>query len=340
MPSKRKQRETVLGEQFSESLFGAAASAAKQSDASLFFVDDGASSKKPRRESKALRSLSAPTERAIARKLAKKLARARPAAPAPAAAALEDDADEDAALDCWADDDAVSDKAKARPSRSAATALAGQSYNPSLASQQALVAAAVAAEERRVAKLEDDAEWWAERRRKAAAAPAPEVDEESDEDDEDAGGGTNPHHEAKARLTQAARNKRKRRKMAAFAEKEKRAAKARNVEFEGLKKLRKEAAKNAIVAPKAKKAPVERAAAVAAAAPGEVPLLDDLTGALRSNKALRAGAVLAAAHAGLAALHKPTKRAAPKKQRRVKYRGAKVIARAGHAKLGSKTRTH
>ena len=51
-------------------------------------------------------------------------------------------------------------------------------------------------------------------------------------------------------------------------------------------------------------------------------------------------AVLAAAHAGLAALHKPTKRAAPKKQRRVKYRGAKVIARAGHAKLGSKTRTH
>ena len=333
MPSKRKQRETVLGEQFSESLFGAAASAAKQSDASLFFVDDGAS-KKPRRESKALRSLSAPTERAIARKLAKKLARARPAAPAPAAAALEDVAD------CWADDDAVSDKAKARPSRSAATALAGQSYNPSLASQQALVAAAVAAEERRVAKLEDDAEWWAERRRKAAAAPAPEVDEESDEDDEDAGGGTNPHHEAKARLTQAARNKRKRRKMAAFAEKEKRAAKARNVEFEGLKKLRKEAAKNAIVAPKAKKAPAPRAAAVAAAAPGEVPLLDDLTGALRSNKALRAGAVLAAAHAGLAALHKPTKRAAPKKQRRVKYRGAKVIARAGHAKLGSKTRTH
>ena len=71
-----------------------------------------------------------------------------------------------------------------------------------------------------------------------------------------------------------------------------------------------------------------------------MPLLDDLTGALRSNKALRAGAVLAAAHAGLAALHKPTKRAAPKKQRRVKYRGAKVIARAGHAKLGSKTRTH
>jgi len=339
MPSKRKQRETVLGEQFSESLFGAAASAAKQSDASLFFVDDGASSKKPRRESKALRSLSAPTERAIARKLAKKLARARPAAPAPAAAALEDDADCQLA-DCWADDDAVSDKAKARPSRSAATALAGQSYNPSLASQQALVAAAVAAEERRVAKLEDDAEWWAERRRKAAAAPAPEVDEESDEDDEDAGGGTNPHHEAKARLTQAARNKRKRRKMAAFAEKEKRAAKARNVEFEGLKKLRKEAAKNAIVAPKAKKAPAPRAAAVAAAAPGEVPLLDDLTGALRSNKALRAGAVLAAAHAGLAALHKPTKRAAPKKQRRVKYRGAKVIARAGHAKLGSKTRTH
>ena len=333
MPSKRKQRETVLGEQFSESLFGAAASAAKQSDASLFFVDDGAS-KKPRRESKALRSLSAPTERAIARKLAKKLARARPAAPAPAAAALEDVAD------CWADDDAVSDKAKARPSRSAATALAGQSYNPSLASQQALVAAAVAAEERRVAKLEDDAEWWAERRRKAAAAPAPEVDEESDDDDDDAGGGTNPHHEAKARLTQAARNKRKRRKMAAFAEKEKRAAKARNVEFEGLKKLRKEAAKNAIVAPKAKKAPAPRAAAVAAAAPGEVPLLDDLTGALRSNKALRAGAVLAAAHAGLAALHKPTKRAAPKKQRRVKYRGAKVIARAGHAKLGSKTRTH
>ena len=52
----------------------------------------------------------------------------------------------------------------------------------------------------------------------------------------------------------------------------------------------------------------------------------ELTDALRSNKATRATGV-ADLHAALAAAHRPAKRAQPKKQRKLKYRGARLLKR-------------
>ena len=63
-----------------------------------------------------------------------------------------------------------------------------------------------------------------------------------------------------------------------------------------------------------------------AAAPPAVARADELTDALRSNKATRATGV-ADLHAALAAAHRPVKRAQPKKQRKLKYRGARLLNR-------------
>ena len=61
-------------------------------------------------------------------------------------------------------------------------------------------------------------------------------------------------------------------------------------------------------------------------APPAVARADELTDALRSNKATRATGV-ADLHAALAAAHRPVKRAQPKKQRKLKYRGARLLNR-------------
>ena len=66
--------------------------------------------------------------------------------------------------------------------------------------------------------------------------------------------------------------------------------------------------------------------AVPRTAPPAVARADELTDALRSNKATRATGV-ADLHAALAAAHRPVKRAQPKKQRKLKYRGARLLNR-------------
>ena len=66
--------------------------------------------------------------------------------------------------------------------------------------------------------------------------------------------------------------------------------------------------------------------AVPRTAPPAVARADELTDALRSNKATRATGV-ADLHAALAAAHRPAKRAQPKKQRKLKYRGARLLNR-------------
>lgn len=367
---KRKQREKAAGEAFTEALFGAAATTANKADESLFFVDNAATetkAKKARRLKAARKGENvAPTEAAIARKLANQRAK-RPAyhATASKAAVVESAArasfrasragpaaapEAEIEADLWADEGAGPDpndwtaapyknphKKSKRPTRRIALPAPepGQSYNPSIAAQQALVRVAVDIETKKQEKIAEDAAWWA---RRAAIQNQPYVPEntlldESSDDDEGGAHGESflAKQTSRERMTRARRNRQRRRVQAEGEKRGKDSAKKTRIELEDIKALRKgvaakereDVATRAAVA----KAKAETPIVAAPTEPPLVPLLDELTDSLRSNRAVKAGNVIGDLAKAMAAAHAPTKRSQPKKQRRVKYRGAKIINR-------------
>lgn len=226
--------------------------------------------------------------------------------------------------------------AKKYAKKATSEALEGQSYNPSLAAQQKLVAKAVAIETKRVDKIESEKAWREERKRKQLEPTVVIPDSDSDDDDADAdpmelGASFLAGQTARERLSQARRNRMKRRRQVEHEIRQKKEQKALKTDLYNLKGVEKKVNKKEL-ADKLKKKAVEKAkienpVVKEATEPPLVPLLDELTDNLRSNKAIKAGNVLDAMHKALADAHKPEKRAAPKKQRKVKWRGAKIINR-------------
>ena len=261
---------------------------------------------------------------------------------------------------------ATSLRARRRPRRAASAAAAaagadasGASYNPSKSSHRALLAEAEAIEAARRAAEDAETDWWAERdRRRQVSEDEDEAESDSDsesasESESDDGGengadGARPQKSSRSlKKGRAQRNRMKRARLQAFEKRQRDEGKRQRAAFDGLKRLRRELDEREAEAvlcgvvlwathhltprpqPQAAAKAREKARppkAVPRTAPPAVARADELTDALRSNKATRATGV-ADLHAALAAAHRPAKRAQPKKQRKLKYRGARLLNR-------------
>ena len=259
---------------------------------------------------------------------------------------------------------ATSLRARRRPRRAASAAAAaggadasGASYNPSKSSHRALLAEAEAIEAARRAAEDAETDWWAERdRRRLVSEDEDEAESDSEsasESESDDGGengadGARPQKSSRSlKKGRAQRNRMKRARLQAFEKRQRDEGKRQRAAFDGLKRLRREldereaeAVLGSVVLwathhltprpqPQAAAKAREKARppkAVPRTAPPAVARADELTDALRSNKATRATGV-ADLHAALAAAHRPAKRAQPKKQRKLKYRGARLLNR-------------
>ena len=259
---------------------------------------------------------------------------------------------------------ATSLRARRRPRRAASAAAAaggadasGASYNPSKSSHRALLAEAEAIEAARRAAEDAETDWWAERdRRRQVSEDEDEAESdsesasasESDDDGETGADGARPQKSSRSlKKGRAQRNRMKRARLQAFEKRQRDEGKRQRAAFDGLKRLRRELDEREAEAvlcgvvlwathhltprpqPQAAAKAREKARppkAVPRTAPPAVARADELTDALRSNKATRATGV-ADLHAALAAAHRPVKRAQPKKQRKLKYRGARLLNR-------------
>ena len=259
---------------------------------------------------------------------------------------------------------ATSLRARRRPRRAASAAAAaggadasGASYNPSKSSHRALLAEAEAIEAARRAAEDAETDWWAERDRRrlvsededeAESDSESESASESDDDGETGADGARPQKSSRSlKKGRAQRNRMKRARLQAFEKRQRDEGKRQRAAFDGLKRLRRELDEREAEAvlcgvvlwathhltprpqPQAAAKAREKARppkAVPRTAPPAVARADELTDALRSNKATRATGV-ADLHAALAAAHRPVKRAQPKKQRKLKYRGARLLNR-------------
>ena len=259
---------------------------------------------------------------------------------------------------------ATSLRARRRPRRAASAAAAasgadasGASYNPSKSSHRALLAEAEAIEAARRAAEDAETDWWAERdRRRQVSEDEDEAESDSEsasESESDDGGengadGARPQKSSRSlKKGRAQRNRMKRARLQAFEKRQRDEGKRQRAAFDGLKRLRRELDEREAEAvlcgvvlwathhltprpqPQAAAKAREKARppkAVPRTAPPAVARADELTDALRSNKATRATGV-ADLHAALAAAHRPVKRAQPKKQRKLKYRGARLLNR-------------
>ena len=259
---------------------------------------------------------------------------------------------------------ATSLRARRRPRRAASAAAAaggadasGASYNPSKSSHRALLAEAEAIEAARRAAEDAETDWWAERDRRrlvsededeAESDSESESASESDDDGETGADGARPQKSSRSlKKGRAQRNRMKRARLQAFEKRQRDEGKRQRAAFDGLKRLRRELDEREAEAvlcgvvlwathhltprpqPQAAAKAREKARppkAVPRTAPPAVARADELTDALRSNKATRATGV-ADLHAALAAAHRPAKRAQPKKQRKLKYRGARLLNR-------------
>ena len=259
---------------------------------------------------------------------------------------------------------ATSLRARRRPRRAASAAAAaggadasGASYNPSKSSHRALLAEAEAIEAARRAAEDAETDWWAERDRRRQVSEdedEAESDSESASESESDDGGENGADGARPKMSsrslkkgRAQRNRMKRARLQAFEKRQRDEGKRQRAAFDGLKRLRRELDEREAEAvlgsvllwathhltprpqPQAAAKAREKARppkAVPRTAPPAVARADELTDALRSNKATRATGV-ADLHAALAAAHRPAKRAQPKKQRKLKYRGARLLNR-------------
>ena len=259
---------------------------------------------------------------------------------------------------------ATSLRARRRPRRAASAAAAaggadasGASYNPSKSSHRALLAEAEAIEAARRAAEDAETDWWAERdRRRQVSEDEDEAESDSEsasESESDDGGetgadGARPQKSSRSlKKGRAQRNRMKRARLQAFEKRQRDEGKRQRAAFDGLKRLRRELDEREAEAvlcgvvlwathhltprpqPQAAAKAREKARppkAVPRTAPPAVARADELTDALRSNKATRATGV-ADLHAALAAAHRPAKRAQPKKQRKLKYRGARLLNR-------------
>jgi len=229
MPSTKRQRqrrERTVGDAAAAALFGEAATARANPDASLFFRDDAdteTASKRARRVAKKKVATASSTESALTRKVERRRA-ARPAHAGAAAAAARATAAATAAAraappteDLWGDTaevgaadewtaapadgsaPATSLRARRRPRRAASAAAAagdaeasGASYNPSKSSHRALLAEAEAVEAARRAAEDAETDWWAERdRRRLASEDKAEDDSASESASESDDGGEN-----------------------------------------------------------------------------------------------------------------------------------------------------
>ena len=239
----------------------------------------------------------------------------------------------------------------------------GASYNPSKSSHRALLAEAEAIEAARRAAEDAETDWWAERdRRRLVSEDEDEAESDSEsasESESDDGGengadGARPQKSSRSlKKGRAQRNRMKRARLQAFEKRQRDEGKRQRAAFDGLKRLRRELDEREAEAvllpvwdsslcsntptthltprpqPQAAAKAREKARppkAVPRTAPPAVARADELTDALRSNKATRATGV-ADLHAALAAAHRPAKRAQPKKQRKLKYRGARLLNR-------------
>ena len=239
----------------------------------------------------------------------------------------------------------------------------GASYNPSKSSHRALLAEAEAIEAARRAAEDAETDWWAERdRRRQVSEDEDEAESdsesasasESDDGGETGADGARPQKSSRSlKKGRAQRNRMKRARLQAFEKRQRDEGKRQRAAFDGLKRLRRELdereAEAVLLAawdsslvrilrpcishrdpqPQAAAKAREKARppkAVPRTAPPAVARADELTDALRSNKATRATGV-ADLHAALAAAHRPVKRAQPKKQRKLKYRGARLLNR-------------
>ena len=259
---------------------------------------------------------------------------------------------------------ATSLRARRRPRRAASAAAAaggadasGASYNPSKSSHRALLAEAEAIEAARRAAEDAETDWWAERdRRRQVSEDEDEAESDSesesasasDDDGETGADGARPQKSSRSlKKGRAQRNRMKRARLQAFEKRQRDEGKRQRAAFDGLKRLRRELDERKAEAvlggvvlwathhltprpqPQAAAKAREKARppkAVPRTAPPAVARADELTDALRSNKATRATGV-ADLHAALAAAHRPAKRAQPKKQRKLKYRGARLLNR-------------
>lgn len=259
---------------------------------------------------------------------------------------------------------ATSLRARRRPRRAASAAAAaggadasGASYNPSKSSHRALLAEAEAIEAARRAAEDAETDWWAERdRRRLVSEDEDEAESdsesasasESDDGGETGADGARPQKSSRSlKKGRAQRNRMKRARLQAFEKRQRDEGKRQRAAFDGLKRLRRELDEREAEAvlcgvvlwathhltprpqPQAAAKAREKARppkAVPRTAPPAVARADELTDALRSNKATRATGV-ADLHAALAAAHRPVKRAQPKKQRKLKYRGARLLNR-------------
>ena len=259
---------------------------------------------------------------------------------------------------------ATSLRARRRPRRAASAAAAaggadasGASYNPSKSSHRALLAEAEAIEAARRAAEDAETDWWAERdRRRQVSEDEDEAESdsesasasESDDGGENGADGARPQKSSRSlKKGRAQRNRMKRARLQAFEKRQRDEGKRQRAAFDGLKRLRRELDEREAEAvlggvvlwathhltprpqPQAAAKAREKARppkAVPRTAPPAVARADELTDALRSNKATRATGV-ADLHAALAAAHRPAKRAQPKKQRKLKYRGARLLNR-------------
>ena len=259
---------------------------------------------------------------------------------------------------------ATSLRARRRPRRAASAAAAaggadasGASYNPSKSSHRALLAEAEAIEAARRAAEDAETDWWAERDRRrqvsededeAESDSESESASESDDGGETSADGARPQKSSRSlKKGRAQRNRMKRARLQAFEKRQRDEGKRQRAAFDGLKRLRRELDEREAEAvlcgvvlwathhltprpqPQAAAKAREKARppkAVPRTAPPAVARADELTDALRSNKATRATGV-ADLHAALAAAHRPVKRAQPKKQRKLKYRGARLLNR-------------
>ena len=215
----------------------------------------------------------------------------------------------------------------------------GASYNPSKSSHRALLAEAEAIEAARRAAEDAETDWWAERDRRRLVSEDEDEDQaesdsesesasESDDDGETGADGARPQKSSRSlKKGRAQRNRMKRARLQAFEKRQRDEGKRQRAAFDGLKRLRRELDEREAEAAAAKAREKARPPkAVPRTAPPAVARADELTDALRSNKATRATGV-ADLHAALAAAHRPVKRAQPKKQRKLKYRGARLLNR-------------
>ena len=237
----------------------------------------------------------------------------------------------------------------------------GASYNPSKSSHRALLAEAEAIEAARRAAEDAETDWWAERdRRRLVSEDEDEAESdsesasasESDDDGETGADGARPQKSSRSlKKGRAQRNRMKRARLQAFEKRQRDEGKRQRAAFDGLKRLRREldereaeavllaawdsslCLNTPTMSPRLQTQAAAKARekarppkAVPRTAPPAVARADELTDALRSNKATRATGV-ADLHAALAAAHRPAKRAQPKKQRKLKYRGARLLNR-------------